>query len=176
MKYWFLLLLFLVMPTQSAELGVYRSVDKQGNVSFSDQPSTDSEQVDLQISPSYTPVAIPDTVEKSDDQDVVLPEYSVQIVSPEYDENFWGTGGTAKVSVNIRPRLNVGRGDQIIYRLDGVDVGEPSLSTSITVTNVERGSHTLVASVIDKNGDVLKNSKSVLFHMHQQTAIRKSPK
>ena len=180
MKYSILfLLLLIVMPAQADEIDVYRSVDKQGNVEFSDRPSNNAKKIEVQLSPSYTPAAIPppssDATTSDDPQEELAPKYKVEIISPEYDENLWGTGGTASVSVNISPRLNAKRGDQVVYILDGVDVGEPGFSTSITLTNLERGSHTLVASVVDKAGKAIKNSKSILFHIHQQTARRPTP-
>jgi len=165
---------------QTDEVGVYRSVDKQGNVEFSDQPSDNAEKIEVQLSPSYAPPPIPSEPDPdstiSNEQEVKTPKYKVEIVSPEYDESLWGTGGTASVSVNITPRLNAKRGDQVVYILDGVDVGEPGFSTHITLNNLDRGSHTLVASVIDKTGKVLKNSKSILFHIHQNSVNRPRPR
>jgi len=58
------------------------------------------------------------------------------------------------------------------FKLDGKKVGEPQTGLSYTFQNIERGSHILTVSVVNKKGKVIKASKSVLFHMHRNSVAQ----
>ena len=73
------------------------------------------------------------------------------------------------VSVELSPKLSSKREDHIIFSLDGKQVGKAQTSLSYDLVGVERGSHIVVASVIDKAGKVLKRSKSILFHIQRRS-------
>lgn len=159
----------------SAYAALYRSIDEYGNVSYSDMPSENAELIELKELSTYTPTPIPTKVDVITEdiveleQDLTPPNYKISIASPEQNESIWDGGGTVTIAVNISPALNSERADQIVFKLDGQRVGEPQSSTSFTLTNIDRGSHIVVASVVDKAGKVMKNSKSILFHIHRRS-------
>ena len=171
MKYHYLLLSCAVL---SAHADVYRRVDGNGNVTFSDQPHPQAEKIEIEILPSYTPVAIPEDVapvgeEQQEDKEV--PNYKIEIVSPIDDETIRANVGTVVINVSVTPTLDQDRSDQVVVKLDGQELGEPSSSSSFTLTNIERGTHTVQVSIIDKSKKVLKSSKTVTFHL-QRIAIQ----
>ena len=175
MKYYLLSLILLSFALQAE---IYRSVDKQGNVTFSDIPDTQAQRIELEALPTYKAPLIPATSENNvepqvDDVDDVIeqPTYQITIVSPEQNQSIWEGGGIFTVSASIRPELNADRADQVQFKLDGAAVGEPQTSLSYTFEGVERGSHILTVSVVDKKGKILKTSKSVLVHIHRNSVI-----
>lgn len=172
MKY-ILFILFFVVITAQAEF--YRSIDEHGNVVYSDQPSDNAEQIELKGLSTYTPTPIvedaPITETKASTEQVV-PEYQVSILAPKQNEAFWSSGGTVEVIANIQPELNAERQDRLLFTLDGNAVGEAQSDLTITLENVERGSHILVVTVVDNRGTVLQRSKSVLFHLHKRSVAQ----
>ena len=72
---------------------------------------------------------------------------------------------------DVTPSLQ--KGDLIQFYYDGIAVGTPDQKTSITLSKVEggkeflvRGSHSVYATIIDKNGDVIKTTPSVTVFLH----------
>ncbi|PCH65457.1 MAG: DUF4124 domain-containing protein [Gammaproteobacteria bacterium] len=169
MKYALLLLCGVLV---SAHAEVYRWVDKSGTVIYSDQPHPDAELVDIQTSPSYTPVAIPEQALSAteDVQDEIeVPAYQIKIVSPENDVSIRDNAGTVTISVDVVPELDVDRADQLTVKLDGQTLSEPQSSTSFTLTNIERGTHTAQVSIVDKSSNTLQSSQIVTFHLQRHS-------
>jgi len=162
------------MPTHAE---IYRTVDSNGNVIFTDAPEDDNaEKVIVDVAPSYVPPTIPAFVVEEQDTSnqqttAAVPKYKIKITSPTHDEMFQNPE-TIAVTASISPALNEQRGDQVIFKLDGKQVGNKQNSLSTVLEGVYRGSHVLVVSVVDKSGKVLKSSKSVLFHVQRNSILR----
>lgn len=166
MKYYSVLLLLIAF---SAQAEVYRSVDKQGNVIFSDTSSDDAEKVELQESFIYTPPVIVDISEPEESLpvEIPIPKYKLTIISPIHDETIRENAGNISIASTLSPELNAQRGDKLVFSIDGSLKSEAQTETIYTFTNVDRGSHIAVVSVVDKAGKVIKSSKSVLFHLQR---------
>lgn len=169
MKYLVIILLFIATALQAA---VYRTVDKHGNVVYTDIEDERSEEVIIDIAPSYTPLPIPkvETVDADEGEDNVeeVPNYQIKIISPAQDESFQNPEEITVVAA-VSPALNSKRADKLQFKLDGKPVQSPQQGTSISLSALERGSHILVVSVVDKSGKALKRSKSILFHVHRRS-------
>jgi len=170
MKYYFLLLLLI---TFAVSADVYRSVDKQGNIIFSDTSTDNAEKIELQESYTYTPPVI---IDLADDKpspplvEIAVPDYLVVIMSPSQNETIRENAGNITINSTVTPALDTERGDKLIFSLDGQLKSEIQDTNSYTFTNVDRGSHIAVVSVVDKTGKVMKASKSILFHLQRVVA------
>ncbi|MCX4190100.1 DUF4124 domain-containing protein [Methylophaga sp. OBS3] len=178
MKYWPLILLFTAI---TATAGVYRSVDENGNVVFTDQPAENAEKIVLPQASVYTPVDVPEEITSNefDDQSEQLdgedmppaPSYALQIVSPQDDQAIRVNDGNLTVNIQIQPALNQQRGDLIQLQMDGLPYGDPRPSLSFGLPNVDRGTHTLSAVVMNINGEVLANSPEIKFHLQRNSIL-----
>jgi hypothetical protein len=177
--YWLLLFLFLT-PAQAE---IYRWVDADGNVIYSDEPHPDAETVDLPEATVYTPVGAEQeseaeilklSPEQEDDSSTPDIAYQLRIIAPANDESIWVNNGSVTVSLVLEPELNAERGDKILVTLDGEAVGEPQAATTIQLTNLNRGTHTLSASVVDANGATLTSSSNVSFHLHRTSVLNRN--
>lgn len=175
MKYYLGVFLFSLSTVLAAD--IYRSVDRDGNVTYTDEPNNKAELIELEELPTYEaaplpiappPIAEPEQAEEAT-EDAKRPKYTIRIVSPEQNQSIWAGGGIITATASVKPALNEKRGDKIQFKLDGKVVSEPQTGLSYTFENVDRGSHILVASVVNKKGKVLKASKSVLFHIHRKS-------
>ncbi len=171
------LLLILLSGTGFAE--VYRWIDENGNTVYSDQPVGNAEQIVLPEPSTYSPVVVPlaaseemtEDVSSEDDEMPAAPSYQLQIASPQDDEAIRVNNGNLTVNIQIRPPLSQKRGDMIQLRMDGQPYGEPRSSLSFNLANVDRGTHTLSAVVMNASGEQLAQSPSIKFHLQRNTIL-----
>jgi hypothetical protein len=171
MRILLLLITFCFLTPVSA--GVYRSVDEDGNIVYTDKPSPDAEKIkidNVQTVPAgdsnfeYTP---PENLSEEG-------AYTkLEVVNPENDHVFTGNTGDVTVSVMIEPALNTKRGDRLILTLDGKKAGD-STSTSFTLANLDRGTHTIEVYVVNKGGKSLMESAPVSFTMKRTSVLSPS--
>lgn len=173
-----LLVLFL-LPLVTYADDIYRSVDRDGNVTFTDEPDTKAELIELEELPTYEAAPLPispieNTVQQEEEvvEDIKKPKYKISITSPEQNQSIWAGGGILTATVSVQPELNSQRADKVQFKLDGKKVGEPQTGLSYSLENLDRGSHILAVSVVDNKGKVLKTSKSVLFHVHRKSIAK----
>jgi hypothetical protein len=175
-----LLLPFAVLLTGTAFAAttVYRSIDAQGNVVFSDQPPGPGEAAEtLEITepatfdaPASNPAA-PGADAEGWDWDMEAGEPADQtpfvyaalaIVAPANDEGLRDNAGNVTIVAGVEPDLRPGHLLEIL--LDGAVVSSGAGNTA-TLTEVERGTHTLEARILDDQGTVLITSQPSTFHM-----------
>lgn len=154
---------------------VWKWVDKDGVVHYSDQPVPGA--VEVKVSAQVydaSEATIPETARPpARSQSTQQPEYtSLEITSPSNEQTIVGTGGVVSVSVSVVPGMRSGHTLQV--QLDGQVVSQPeSRATSLELTNVTRGAHTLTASIVSIDGQVLMRSAPVTFFVQQPTVRRK---
>ena len=168
-------------PAYAAE--IYRTVDKDGNVVFTDVPTGDrSESVELQKTSEYTPVVQPSANrngangerrrslddDEYPEEEVEITYSSLAITSPEHDAFFRNNAGNVRVAIQAVPAL--ADAHQFELLLDGQRV-QRSERNSITIPNVDRGTHTLAVRILGEAGDVLMESEPSTFHLGRISAI-----
>ncbi|MDX1799841.1 MAG: DUF4124 domain-containing protein [Marinobacter sp.] len=158
--------------TASAE--VYRHVDSQGNVTFSDKPSKGAETVEVK---PVTTVTLP---KMKDVQAGSAPEpkpasnqtdslYSkVTFTAPENNQAFYSGNGDIAFQVTSSPALQ--NGHQFEVTLDGQPVGQ-SADGTFTVRNVFRGTHNAQVNVVDAKGRPVTTGDSITFTVHRPSVL-----
>ncbi|MFO6425125.1 DUF4124 domain-containing protein [Motilimonas sp. KMU-193] len=168
MKYLFLLLGFYALSLSATQTDtVYRWVDKNGTVHFSDKKVAGAEKISIQVSPSHKVPAAPvatsnkskPVAEKSNTK------YTASITSPVHDSTLYDNNGTISVNVEVKPALEDGQTLQLL--VDGTPVGEKHQSPTLLVTNIDRGSHNLQVQLIDKNGKIIASSEIITVHLRR---------
>ncbi|PWK52887.1 uncharacterized protein DUF4124 [Pleionea mediterranea] len=156
---------------------VYKWVDKNGKVHFSDTPREDAEPMvirDVQSVDSTIPTAGLKLLKpkKQSTDDGRSPKYKYKnfsIVTPQHDQALWSNDGIVEVEVSTDPEL---RGtDYFKVTLDGEPAFKKQKSTKFNLTEVIRGTHTLKVDIYDRT-DRLLDSVSSTFHVHKQSAKR----
>ena len=59
--------------------------------------------------------------------------------------------------------------------MDGQPIGQGA-STSATLTNVDRGSHTIAAAVVDADGNQVAKADPVTFTLHRVSKLLPAPR
>lgn len=175
-----MLLISLAISVGSAQAAIYRSVDAQGNVVFSDQPGGDAQRIDLPPVPTYSPPTLPPPAPPSQvtPSAPAGPGYQqFSVLAPTQDQAFWDNSGNVEVTLTLEPALMTGLGHRIIYYLDGSADGEATEQTSMVFHNVERGEHSVSATLVDADGQTVVSTGTVRFQVHRQSLtspLRKS--
>jgi Domain of unknown function (DUF4124) len=165
------LVLVALIATPAWATTVWKWVDKNGSVHYSDQPAPGAVAVDLSAQTySAEEANVPYTPRPS--KAAVNAAYQdIQIVQPANGETLSGTGGEVSVTVQIQPALQ--GGDSVRLELDGNTVSEPdSPATTFQLFDVSRGAHTLVAQVVSPQGTTLLQSPSVTFYVQQTSLLQ----
>lgn len=172
------LILMLSLSCGLAQAAVYKRVLPDGSVIFSDQPGPDAEEIETPKPQTFTPpptstIIAPQT---NSDKKPSAPYASLTITTPVHDETIRDNTGNVSVSVSIEPPLQTQAAHKILIKLDGQVVGRPSTTQQLTLENVDRGTHTVQASVLNATGNTLLDSESVTFHMKREsTLLKKKP-
>jgi hypothetical protein len=170
-----LMALLIVTPTWADE--IFKWVDENGQMHFSDVPRDGATEVELAPAQTFSSQGAPSIAASSDAtakvaarQEVVNYE-SMEIVSPASEETIWNTGGKVTVTVQLQPGLQTGH--QIRLYIDGKPLPNlPPNSSSLQVSDVYRGEHLLKAEVRDENGKVLVTAQPTTF-FYQQTSVNR---
>jgi len=157
--------LFFIYSTQA---DVYKSVDEDGNVIFTDKPSPDAEKIKVkEVQTVETPKiepkqeALPAEEPAEEEQKPV--EYSkVEITSPENVSAVRANNGNITISAAVEPALDNEAGDTLALYMDSKLVSAGP-GTQFNLNNVDRGTHSFRVAVIDKGGNELKRSASISF-------------
>lgn len=161
-----------LLATAAASAEVWRWVDDDGVVHYSDTPREGAEQVDVSESSRSTGAQIyRSTAPTSSNDDAATTEQpafkyeSLSISSPGAEETLWNIEGTLSVSLSLSPGLQTGHQVRVYFNGESRMVN----STSFTIDEVYRGVHNLQAEVLDQTGRLMIRSTSNRFYVQQNT-------
>lgn len=168
-----LMAIALAVSPAPALADVYRWVDEDGVVHFSDEPRDGAERIEVQEPPtvrlprpqsSGTSAATGGQAE--DDGDEAAGYERFAITSPTEEQTIQSAPGEVPVSLSLEPGLR--EGHRIRLLLDGspADVS-PLRSLQVTLGPLDRGPHTLAAEVTDASGRVRARTETVTFYLHR---------
>ena len=148
-----LLLLLGIFITTSASAEVYKHTNPDGSVTFSDVPAKiDAKPIELPPSSSYTPPPRPEPTASPKSTKTVEDYESVSITSPANDSAVRDNAGNLTIKFNVKPALKPGH--SYVLLMDGKNVGEGQTG-NIQLKNIDRGSHTFITQVVDKNKKII---------------------
>ncbi|GAB4119251.1 MAG: DUF4124 domain-containing protein [Wenzhouxiangellaceae bacterium] len=156
-------LLLLLQAAALAQSQIYKSVDEDGNVIYSDQPpSPDAEPIVLRESNIIETVkAQPDPISSGETATQPL---EIGILSPQNEETFWGTGNDLPVLLEVKPQLRPGM--QINLYLDDEKVATVG-TLQTTLQQIDRGTHSFRAELVSSEGEIIASTESRTFFMKQ---------
>jgi hypothetical protein len=153
---------------------IYKTVDEDGNVVFTDIPPKDDEvgeQIVVEQPNSFSVgegageasqwIVEPEAAE-ADAEEPRERYLSLAIVSPADDEAVRENAGNVTILTEPTPHLKVGHRMRLI--MDGQPVQE-GRQAQFKLENVDRGTHTIVTEILDEQGRVLIRSAPSSFHM-----------
>jgi hypothetical protein len=161
-----LTLCLLAVCGVSAAATLYRWVDAQGVVHYSDTPQPGAEVMHVSGAQTYHGTPAPDAAPTATTPPKVAEPYkSCTIAQPAPDSTLFAPESVA-ISVQLSPGLH--EGDQLSVQLDGQSLAPTTDNgTSFQITAPERGEHTVSAQVRGPDGAVLCNAPPVSFSIQR---------
>ncbi len=173
--------LALFSVTAEAATKVYRTVDENGNVIFTDVPPGErgvpqGNTTEVEIDPinSFEPSGrrtdasgrelwIVDGLEtEAEDADIPVVYSSLTVQSPVPEEAVRANDGTVHITGAVVPELAADHRVRLV--LDGAQ-HSVSAEAHFTLTNMDRGAHTVMLEVVDATGSALISSNPTTFYV-----------
>lgn len=170
-----------ISPGPLAAQEIYKTVDENGNVVYTDQkPSDDAVPIKLRELTVVDPVELGDenVVNRGTNQTgeaggaSAASDLGLRIVSPGPEESVVNTAYVLPVQVNVDRELP--RGARLAYIVDG-DVQVTTRSTSVEIEEIFRGEHQLSVELRSSNGNVMASDGPITFFMRQHSRLHPNP-
>ena len=147
--------------------GIYRWVDADGRVHFSDRPEQGAAALVPAAVPAQrqTPPAIAPPPAAEDDGSVLGTYTAVEILAPAPDETLTQETNSLSVSLLLDPPLAVDQ--QLGVLLDGTLIPVANSATQFRLTGLAVGSHRLQAQIQDADGELVARTSIQTFHLRK---------
>ncbi|MBW9265237.1 MAG: DUF4124 domain-containing protein [Candidatus Thiodiazotropha sp. (ex. Lucinisca nassula)] len=157
------LLMILLMALPLFARDVYKYISEDGEVIYSERYHPDAERI--KVTDSKKTTALPPD-EQSDEARAAAGEYATfSIVQPNDDETIRNEDGSVPVGITLSPDL--AEGHVIHLYVDGTKLESDIKQTQLILQQLSRGTHSLQAKIVTSEGESLKESNSITFHLRQ---------
>lgn len=165
-------LLFLLLTLASLAQGqtrIYKIVDANGNITFTDKPpistqeessSVELNQINISVPPPQRPHS--NKLDTANEPQATI-DYEISITSPPDSTTIPMGPGNFALSATVSPALE--NGDRLQLILNGEPYGRPQNANNWRLTNVLRGAHDLSVQAVSNSGTVLSQSRPVRVYV-----------
>jgi hypothetical protein len=185
-NFFLILLMFSLAMTAGALLAqVYKIIDEDGNVTYTDQPPADgSKPIELRPisvieAPIYAtaPQADEESAEGEDGKEMSLKYLrenykDFAIIAPQSEESVWHPEGPITVAWNVAYKLQEGM--RVSVFVDG-SLQATTSAQIIPVSGLERGEHTVKAELKDAQNRMIASAGPVTFFIRQPGLYNNRP-
>jgi hypothetical protein len=145
---------------------VYKWVDPQGRIQFSDRPQPDAVAVDINTQSAVDRADRPAGSSDQDHAPLLGPYAGFEIVSPEPNQTLRQTEEKLTVSLLLDPPL-IG-GHQLELIVDGAPIRvAKTAGAQVELSGVTFGSHEARAQIRDSRGEIVARTSLVYFHLRK---------
>ncbi len=152
----------LTIPATPLFAEIYKSVDENGNVIYTDVPGGKKvDEIDLPTINTQPPTQRNRSLyypENNDEPDLD-PNYSVSISSPANGAEIPPGQRNLSVSAATSPKLKAGHSMQLIW--NGAPTGRRQQSSAFVIPEIYRGSHQISVVVFNRKGEEIARSTPV---------------
>ncbi len=165
--------LSMVLASTTAVADVYRAVDGDGNVIFSDHPSPDAKKVEVEPTNVIPPVKLKPVTSTTTSKESKFKYELLQITTPEHDTTLRNISNLS-VAAQLVPALQ--EQHKIQFTDNGTPLKDPSRSLAIRLFDVARGTHRYQVQILDEKGTILITSAPVSVHIHKTSILNNRSK
>jgi len=160
----------------SAQAGLYKGLDESGNVVYSDKPFDDAQAFSPPPLSIVEATKVPAKEESVEEEEAAETKYSkFNILAPTDQQVIWNEPDLT-VSLLVKPALNIAEGHTIWLLMDAKPLVKNSQSLSLQIGRADRGEHQIQAQIRNKNGKIIKSTKSVTVHIKNTVVPRPGPR
>ena len=160
--------LMLIVVSLFATAGtIYKKVNQDGSVSYSDQPFPGSQIVEVTVRQQTQLPTVRSSIRSSSNKPV-LTDYAISIQSPISEQTIRNNSGDLTIMVQTTPAANPKLRVQIL--VNNTPYLKPSQGTVFKLKNIDRGELKIKAQLLSTSGQVLATSSETLVYLHRATA------
>ncbi len=165
------LLVLLVLITCPVQAEIYKSQNAKGEWVYSDKPSPQAERMRLPPLSTYKPPPVrrPGTPPPKAIENNFYTSFS--FIKPVNDETLRNNLGIVMAKTKLAPALQTKLKHRVQFYLDNKPYGPVIASTAVTMSNLDRGAHSLSASVVDKAGNTLISTGNVIVNVKRESRL-----
>lgn len=164
----------LLFGVVTAQAEVFRYIDENGNVVYTDEQREGAEKIEVREVPTIEMPDGPLTTEtldraKQTDTDSQGSGYqTVGFTEPQNESAFWSGGGTISIAVRAEPALRDQHAFEVL--LDGNSLGRNSTGV-YTVSPIDRGTHTATVRIVNSEDEIVETGESISFTVHRPSVL-----
>jgi hypothetical protein len=163
------LMIILMAVTLISHATVYKWIDEDGVVHYTDEPVNNSEVVQFKSNTENLVAPLPPQAafSNSDNQQDVSPstKYTIGIQSPQEEATIRNNNGDITIMASISPNLN--SGDVLVILMDNKVMGTAQTAPIFSLENIPRGEHTFIIKAVAQNGRQLASSSPRKIYLHR---------
>ena len=163
------LMILLIAVSLISHATVYKWIDKDGIVHYSDEPVNNSEVVQFKSNTQNLVTPLPSQTMSitNDNQEEITPstQYTIGIRTPREEETIRDNNGDITIMANISPDLR--SGDVLVILMDDRVMGTAQTTPIFHLKNIPRGEHVFVVKVVAQNGKQLASSLPRKIYLHR---------
>ena len=174
--------IIIALCVSNAHARIYKCIDSDGNTIYMDTPTSDqcteSEEVPeadlpplIETKPTMIPTDKSEITDRNKDQKGINDYDAVTITSPANEGSIRSNEGQVLISYASSPALKSRNGHQFVITLGGAEVYRGT-NTSVSLENVDRGTHVVVAKIVAANGRTLASSEPIEFTLHRHSILQ----
>lgn len=180
-----IIMLFFICLSCTAHADIYVDQTKSGNIEYTDIPLVNSKKIEAPsvnsvkgtkegasssaLTATSSSLVITQSGESGDKTSAVTVSNNatykaLNIITPKPEEIIQNQP-VVSVEMKVDPRLHAG--DTVQIMLDGKAVGTPTGTMYQEIQHVNPGTHTLYATIINTQKQVVQQSESITFHLEK---------
>ena len=165
----FLFIIYLLSVSLYAET-VYKTVDEEGNVFFTDTPIVGAEKIEVkkaQTIEAAKPINLNNTRNNQSSSELI--QYKkLKIINPKNDATIVGTQGSFSIDIELEPAL--AEQDMLVLLMDGNEL-QTAKTTRFALSNVDRCTHTFQVAIRNEKNRYAKQSNQVTVHVRRTSNL-----
>lgn len=152
---------------------VYKRVNPDGSVEYSDQPIEDAEVMRVPkgstfTMPSTSTSSLSPSSRSQRASDNAESYASLEITLPKNDEAIRSNDGRVTALAKSDPTLLSGH--RFRWNMDGTVLPKETTDPILLMKEVDRGTHKLSVTIVDNEGKAVISSETVVFHLLRASA------
>ena len=163
-------MLFISLLISVDATTVYKKVNKDGTVVYSDQPFAGAQQIEMKASSQtqLPAVAISPLFKLNKKRTEAKSNFNIVIAMPLPQQAIRSNNGELTIVVQTMPQLSSKYKVQLL--INNVAYGEPLQQTVFTVKNINRGEVLIKAHLVTTNGNILAATSETIVYLHRAIA------
>ena len=157
----------------SVHAGLYKGLDEEGNVVYSDEPFDNAEKFTPPPITVVEPTKVAPKEEVAEEEKPETVYTTFTITSPKNEATIRNEPNVV-VDMVLDPELAISEGHSIWLLLDGRPLIKKTKSLSLPIGRLDRGTHTLQAQIRNSAGKAIISTKRVKVYIHQTSVTTRA--